>query len=385
MAELPTIGPRATRPAQPSPPALARRHAAPAPASAGLDLLPDAAVVLDAQGRVTYANRAALRLLRTGADAILGQPFEQVVELRDAAGNSWWPCTDRLRRLRAVRGVPPRLLTLTSGGEHHPVELAATFVRQDGKVTSTICTLRDGAGRRADADCAELISTLAHELRSPLTSVKGFSATLLHRWDRFTDEQKRHMLTTINADADRVTRLIKELLDVSRIEAGRLELKRELIDLPGIAKGVVERFRLTAPNHQLSMTFPAVFPEVYADPDKIEQVLTNLVENAVKYAEGGAVTVTGEATDDHVEVGVQDEGPGIAADQLPLIFTKFYRSKADHRSGTVPSGTGLGLYITKGLVEAHGGRVWAHSGATDGTEVRFLLPRGGVDLGGLGD
>jgi signal transduction histidine kinase len=351
---------------------------------AGLDLLPDAAIVLDAQGRVAYANPAAIRLLRASPEAIVGQPFEHAVDLRDAAGNSWWPCTDRLRKLRAVRGVPPRLLTL-AGPRPRPVELAATFVRQDGKVTSTICTLRDGEGRRADFDCAELISTLAHELRSPLTSVKGFSATLLHRWDRFTDEQKQHMLTTINADADRVTRLIKELLDVSRIEAGRLELKRELIDVPGITRGVLERFRLTAPNHQLGAAFPEGFPEVYADPDKIEQVLTNLVENAVKYADAGKVTVTGEVADDHIEIAVSDEGPGIPADQLPLIFTKFYRSKADHRSGTVPSGTGLGLYITKGLVEAHGGKVWARSAGANGTEVRFLLPRGGVDLGGLGD
>jgi signal transduction histidine kinase len=384
MAELPTVPAPAARQAQPSPPALARRHTA-AAVPTGLDLLPDAAIVLDAQGCVAYANPTALRLLRGGAEQLLGEPFERAVDLRDAAGNSWWPCTDRLRRLRTVRGVPPRLLTLASGGESRPVELAATFVRQDGQVTSTICTLRDGAGRRADADCAELISTLAHELRSPLTSVKGFSATLLHRWDRFSDAQKRHMLTTINADADRVTRLIKELLDVSRIESGRLELKRELIDLPGIASGVVERFRVTAPNHQLEAAFPDGFPEVYADPDKVEQVLTNLVENAVKYADGGEVLVTGEATDDHVEVGVRDEGPGIAADQLPLIFTKFYRSKADHRSGSTPSGTGLGLYITKGLVEAHGGRVWAHSGLDSGTEIRFLLPRAGVDLGGLGD
>jgi signal transduction histidine kinase len=380
MAELPSVRAAANRPAREALPLPHDRGITPA-AYEGLSLLPDAAIVVAADGRIAYANPASARLLRTTASALVGQPFEQAVELRDAAGNGWWACTRRLRKLRAVRGVPPRLLTLTSCGEHRPVELAATFVREGGQVTSTICTLRDGAGRRADADCAELISTLAHELRSPLTSVKGFSATLLHRWDRFTDEHKRHMLTTINADADRVTRLIKELLDVSRIEAGRLELKRELVDLPSVARGVVERFKLTAPNHELQAEFPARFPEIYADPDKIEQVLTNLVENAVKYADGGKVTVSGTATEDQIEVGVRDEGPGIAADQLPLIFTKFYRSKADYRSGSVPSGTGLGLYITRGLVEAHGGRIWAHSEPGRGTEIRFMVPlKGDEDL-----
>jgi signal transduction histidine kinase len=379
MAELPSVRAAANRPVREALP-LPHDRGTPA-AYEGLSLLPDAAIVVAADGCIAYANPASARLLRTTASALVGEPFEQAVELRDAAGNGWWACTRKLRKLRAVRGVPPRLLTLTSRGEHRPVELAATFVREGGQVTSTICTLRDGAGRRADADCAELISTLAHELRSPLTSVKGFSATLLHRWDRFTDEHKRHMLTTINADADRVTRLIKELLDVSRIEAGRLELKRELVDLPSVARGVVERFKLTAPNHELQTEFPASFPEIYADPDKIEQVLTNLVENAVKYADGGKVTVSGTATEDQIEVGVRDEGPGIAADQLPLIFTKFYRSKADYRSGSVPSGTGLGLYITRGLVEAHGGRIWAHSEPGKGTEVRFMVPlKGDEDL-----
>jgi signal transduction histidine kinase len=262
------------------------------------------------------------------------------------------------------------------------VDLAATFVRgPDARVVQAICVVRDAsARRRAEAARGELVSTLAHELRSPLTSVKGFTSTLLHRWDRFNDEQKRHMLRTVNEDADRVTRLIKELLDVSRIEAGRLELHRRMIDLPDVSRDVVGRFELQADGgHHFLIEFPAGFPEVYADRDKVEQVLTNLVENAVKYSEGGTVTISGQVADDAVEVAVSDEGVGIPADQLTLIFTKFYR-----RAGSgAPSGTGLGLFITRGLIEAHGGRIWARSEVGRGTEVRFLLPRGGLELAGI--
>jgi signal transduction histidine kinase len=232
---------------------------------------------------------------------------------------------------------------------------------------------------RGDSQRGELISTLAHELRSPLTSVKGFTSTLLHRWERFTDDQKREMLKTVNMDADRVTRLIKELLDVSRIDAGRLELRRKEFDLAAMAEGIVGRFALQHDRHKFLLTFPDGFPPVYADPDKIEQVLTNLVENAVKYSDGGDVTVTGQVTDAEVEVAVRDHGVGIPTDQLPLIFTKFYR-RAGHGS---PGGTGLGLFIARGLVEAHDGRIWADSSPEHGTTLRFRLPRGGLELAGI--
>jgi PAS domain S-box-containing protein len=350
--------------------------------------LPDAVVVLDSDGLVTYANPAACGLLGTPLGQLTGRPFDTAADLRDAAGNSWWPCTERLRAMRAVRGVPPRELLLGDGdGPERRVDLSATFVRgPDGAVRRTVCTLRDAAARRrADQAQAELVSTLAHELRSPLTSVKGFSSTLLHRWDRFGDEQKRHMLATINADADRVTRLIRELLDVSRIDAGRLELQRQMVDLPHLAAGIAERYRVTNDAVTIQTEFPAGFPELYADRDKLEQVLTNLVENAVQHGEGGKggkVTIAGSTHDDHVEVGVRDQGDGIPADQLTLIFTKFYQSRhpGGRRSG---AGSGLGLFISKGIVEAHGGSMWASSEPGRGTEVRFRLPRGGLELAGI--
>jgi PAS domain S-box-containing protein len=352
-----------------------------ADSDAYLELLPDAVVVVDAEGRVVYANPAAERLARAGRDELTGRALDDVVPLRDGAGNPWWTCSERLRRLPGVRRVPVRELHLVAAGEPVPVDLTASFLRDGaGRVTQAVCVLRDASVRnRGDSQRGELISTLAHELRSPLTSVKGFTSTLLHRWERFTDDQKREMLATVNMDADRVTRLIRELLDVSRIDAGRLELRRKEFDLAAMAEGIVGRFELQHDGHKFQLSFPDGFPRVYADPDKIEQVLTNLVENAVKYSDGGAVTVTGQVTDTEIEVAVRDQGVGIPADQLPLIFTKFYR-RAGHGS---PSGTGLGLFIARGLVEAHDGRIWADSPPDQGTTLRFRLPRGGLELAGI--
>jgi PAS domain S-box-containing protein len=340
-----------------------------------LDDLPDAVVVVGGDGRVVYANYATERLAGVGADQLRDRPLDEVLPLHDGAGNAWWGCSKRLRQLPGVRRVPARELQLVLGTRVVPVELAATFLRdQDGRFLEALCVLRDdSARRRGDITRAELITTLAHELRSPLTSVKGFTSTLLHRWERFPDDQKRFMLATVNDDADRVTRLINELLDVSRIEAGRLELRRRPVEMAKIAGDVVERFKLDPDRHTFGISFPDAFPEVYADADKVAQVLTNLVENAVKYSDGGKVTVSGEVVDGSAEVAVRDQGIGIPADQIPLIFTKFYR-----RGGRgAPSGTGLGLYIARGLVEAHGGRISVSSEVGQGTEVRFRLPLSG--------
>ncbi len=340
--------------------------------SAYLDDLPDAVVVVGGDGRVVYVNRATERLAGTPADQLRSRPLDEALPLHDGAGNAWWGCSKRLRQLPGVRRIPARQLQLVIGTRVVPVELAATFLRgPDGSFVEALCVLRDdSARRRGDVTRADLISTLAHELRSPLTSVKGFTSTLLHRWERFPDDQKRFMLATVNDDADRVTRLINELLDVSRIEAGRLELRRRPIQVPKIAADVLERFKLDPDGHTFGISFPQAFPEVYADADKVAQVLTNLVENAVKYSDGGKVTVSGEVADGSVEVAVRDQGTGIPADQIPLIFTKFYR-----RGGRgAPSGTGLGLYIARGLVEAHGGRISVDSAVGRGTEVRFRLP-----------
>ena len=237
----------------------------------------------------------------------------------------------------------------------------------------TVLTLRplhvDGQG---DMSGMEVVSTVSHELRSPLTSVKGYTSLLLSRWSRLNDEQKKAMLEQVHHDADRVTRLVDELLDISRLETGHLQLRFQPVSLPGLAASVVAKVALEYPDLECGVDFPDGFPPVVADPDKVEQVLTNLVENAAKYASPTGMQVSGSVNGDTVAVAVADTGAGIPPADLPHIFTKFYRTDQGR-----PSGSGLGLWISRGLVEAHGGRLSADSVVDRGSVFRFTLPRDG--------
>src|SRR5262249_24338212 len=149
----------------------------------------------------------------------------------------------------------------------------------------------DSAVPDAATAAMEIVSTVSHELRSPLTSIKGYTSLLLSRWDRISDDQKRMMLEQIQHDADRVTRLITELLDISRLETGRLSLRPDRVDLVQLVEQVVEKVTMAYPELRATVDVPADLPRVFADPDKVEQVLTNLVENAAKYADPQRVRV----------------------------------------------------------------------------------------------
>ena len=200
------------------------------------DDLPDGLVVADETGRVICFNAAAVRITAVARGDALGLPLERALPLEDLEGRRWWTLTDPYGGLATRVGQPERNLLLPGGRE---VLVSARYVREHptGPVRRLVVSLRGTeARRRTERSHAELIATVAHELRSPLTSVKGFTATLLAKWERFTDDQKRLMLETVDADANRVTRLIAELLDISRIDSGRLEVRRQPVDI-GAAVG----------------------------------------------------------------------------------------------------------------------------------------------------
>ncbi|MDQ1723292.1 MAG: hypothetical protein QOG52_320 [Frankiaceae bacterium] len=337
------------------------------------EVLPDGVVIVDADQCVAVLNSAAARLLGTSRDAAVGANYRSVLPIIDAAGRDWWTCSRPFDGLAIRTGQPERLLTLqpTAGGAPRELLVAASYHRDsDRRVEALVVTLRDASARdRQDRSRSDLISTVAHELRSPLTGVKGFAATLLAKWDRFTDEQRKLMIQTIDADADRVTRLISELLDVSRIDAGRLEMRRQVVDIAAAARSVLDRHIAAgeAPD-RFTLSATGELPEMWADPDKVRQVFGNLVENGLRHGEG-VVTIAIEPYDDGAAVTVSDEGPGIPPEVLSRVFTKFWR---DSKRG----GTGLGLYIVKGLVEAHGGAIQVTSGPEGGAQFRFTLPAG---------
>lgn len=347
----------------------------------GPDDLPDGLVVADAEGRIVVVNAAAARCTGLSAADLIGRDIRTALPLQDTSGRRWWDFADPWSGLAIRTGHRERLLLLPGGRE---LLVTAGYVREQrlGPVTRLVLSLRNTESRRrAETDHAGLISTVAHELRSPLTSVKGFTSTLLRRWDRFSDDQKRLMLTTVEADADRVTRLITELLDISRIDAGRLQVRRQPVDVTAVVRGQVERrIAAGADPEQFVLRVEGGLPELWADPDRLEQILGNLVENALRHGEG-VVRITvrrdllppssrpADVPVPGVEVVVEDEGEGIPEEHLGLVFTKFWR-------GARRGGTGLGLYVVRGLVEAHDGRMAVGRSEHGGAAFRFILPGG---------
>ncbi|ARF54484.1 sensor histidine kinase [Streptomyces gilvosporeus] len=354
-----------------------------AAAGPGLDPddLPDGLVVADETGRVVTFNAAAARITGIDPRRALGRPLERALPLQDLEGRAWWQLTSPYGGLAIRRGQPERNLLL--GGRE--VLVSARYVRSGptGPVQRLVIGLRGTeARRRTELSHAELIATVAHELRSPLTSVKGFTATLLQKWERFTDDQKRLMLETVDADANRVTRLIAELLDISRIDSGRLEVRRQRVDMIAAVRRHVQA-QTTAgqrPDRFLIRMLEPL-PDLWADPDKVDQVLGNLLENAVRHGEGTVTIEVGPAaaatgtdatgtdatTPEGTTVTVSDEGPGIPEESMSRVFTRFWR-------GSKRGGTGLGLYIVKGIVEAHGGTITVGRAPAGGAQFRFSLP-----------
>jgi signal transduction histidine kinase len=335
-----------------------------------LDSLPDGVVLADADGVVTHANAAAKRLLEYAGDDPVGSHLSDVLALQNLEGQDWYNCVRPYDGL-AIRTRLQEASWHTSVGTEVLVTGVLHRDRRGGKITSTAWAVRDARSReRVDRERSDLVATVAHELRSPLTGVKGFTATLLSKWDRFTESQKQLMLRTVDADADRLTRLIAELLDVARIDTGRLSMRKEPVHLVEAITAQIEPLNASGGR---TITFTAVDePQIWVDRDKFAQVVANLVENAVKHGDGDVTVALTATADGGAELVVDDAGVGIAEEIRPRIFTKFWKHG-------ISGGSGLGLYIVSGLVTAHDGSVLVEKSPRGGARMRVVLPQGQPD------
>jgi signal transduction histidine kinase len=333
-----------------------------------LDALPDGVVIADSTGAVVVINDAAARLL--GNPDGVGKHLADVVALQDNAGNDWFTCAAPYDGLATRTALTEQSWFLSDGTEllltvrlhrpspHEPVEQVAVSMRSAR------------ARARLDRERSDLVATVAHELRSPLTGVKGFVATLLSKWDKLNDAQKKMMLETVNVDADRLTRLIAELLDVARIDTGRLSLYPRPLDFAPAVERVLASVR-AGTGREIAFEVQGELPQVLADPDKLAQVVHNLVDNAIRHGEGNVrLTVSaldGNAPFPGVQLLVDDQGEGISPEIRSRVFTKFWKH------GT-RGGSGLGMYIIHGLVKAHGGLVDIDDAPGGGARIVILWP-----------
>lgn len=227
--------------------------------------------------------------------------------------------------------------------------------------------------READRTKSEFVSMLAHELKGPMTTIMGFSETLKQQWDNVPDDKKLSILDIIAKETGRLSRLVNDLLDVSRMEAGTLRYELNPVSLRPLVESIITVHTSLSAQHLVVNDLPDDLPPVLGDNDRLRQVFINLLTNAIRYSpEGTAVRVSGRRVldDGMVEVSVVDEGIGISEQDRDRIFSKFSMLP---KPGWVKKGTGLGLFITKGIIEAHGGRIWVDSEPGKGSTFAFTL------------
>ncbi len=263
-------------------------------------------------------------------------------------------------------------LRLSERGPGEVGELTRSFNQMAGRLQETRSELEEQNAQLRESERlkSDLVNTVSHELRTPLSGVLGFTKLLLTR--DFDSETRRHYLGIIDAQARRLAELIDDFLDMRRIEEGRFERAQELVDMVTLLREEAQLYSLQSPKHELAVEVgPRPLP-VMGNPDRLRQVIGNLISNAIKYSpQGGIVEISAEAENGSVRVEIRDEGMGIPLSQQPQIFTKFFRGDA---AASGISGTGLGLAVSRDIVESHGGRIGFTSAEGEGTTFFVELP-----------
>jgi PAS domain S-box-containing protein len=311
------------------------------------------------------------------ADQAVGHLCGEVIALKGPQGSD--VCRD-LCPLRSDRTEEPPYAegdiehedgeTITVGITYSPL------FNEQGELVNIIGNVHDITRfREAEEMKSTFISIISHELKTPVSLIKGYAGTLRREdanWDETTLQQS---LAVIEEESDRLNDLIDNLLEASRLQAGGLELNIEEMRLDDLAERVVEKFRPQTKDHLLVADFPPEFPTVRADYDRMEQVFNNLISNALKYSsQGGTIRVQGWREGEWICVAVSDEGMGISKRDQARIFDRFYRAEEVMTSKT--KGAGLGLYLVRAIIAAHGGRIWVQSEKGHGAIFIFALPRG---------
>lgn len=326
-------------------------------------------------GVIAVNNEARVILVNSAAEKILNLPPFPYINLRHVKEVIHVPALANIFLKSLNAGAEMAEEIYLPAPDRRTLEVETSLIEvEPGNRLGIIAVIRDVTTlRELEQAKSDFVSTVSHELRTPLTSIKAYTATLRRGDVDFNEQTRQQFLKVIEEETDRLTRLISDLLDMSRIDSGRMELKKREFDLLRLAEIVVEKLRSQTSNHVIQMRAPHESMTVHADPDKIEQVFVNLVDNAVKYSpEGGKIVISLEMQRHLIKCSVSDQGVGIPVEHIPHIFEKFHR--VDNRATREVYGTGLGLYLSKSIVEAHGGSIWVESDFGRGSTFHFTLP-----------
>ena len=331
------------------------------------------------EGELLRLNPAAIRILGRTSGRLGLSLAEQATWFKVRTLTGQPIAADSLPVAAALRGevrVAEELLVETEAGQERVVAFSASpLIDPRGRIQGAVAILRDMTlARQAQQERDDFISIVSHELKTPITSIKGYAQMLLRRAEEAgRDERDLKGLRIINDEVDRMVNLINQLLDVSRLETRRLELNLDRVDLVSLASDTVDRLQMTTSRHTLRLRAPQEPIWVTADPLRLAQVLSNLLMNAIQYSPaGGPVEVTVEAQEGRAWVSVRDWGIGIAPEDQPRLFQRFYRGL--RKGNASPTGMGLGLYISREIVLRHHGDIAFHSRPGQGSTFLFWLP-----------
>ncbi len=341
-----------------------------------LDSAADGIIIMSADHKIEKCNQAFARILRKDVSEIEGSPHEEIFNWEslqqgsslEEAELSGWPLTAKANLY--VEGDLKR-----PSGEIIPVGVTyAPLLSGDGKLINIIASIRDITHfREAEEIKSVFVSIVSHELKTPVALIKGYVGTLRREDVSWDSEIVQDSLEVIEDEADRLTELIENLLDASRLQAGEFSLNLAEIRMDKLAQEMAERFQTQTEHHRIIVQFPDEFPVIVGDENRLEQVFYNLLSNAVKYSpDGGEISISGQIRSEQIIICIQDQGLGISQEDVPHIFDRFFR--ADEAAKNT-QGAGLGLYLSRAIIEAHNGRIWIEPRPENGTRVCFSIER----------
>ena len=343
--------------------------------SALLASVADGILILSPDLQIQSANKAFTRLINSPLASLVGEKYVEVVQwqgepvglrIADLSQSGWQDYEPGEMFLEG---------DLIRKGGLEPIPVAITYAplfSRAGELLNVIASVRDITRyREAEEMKAGFVSAISHELRTPLALIKGYASTLRRDDVKWDAEMVQESLQVIEEEADHLAAMVDDLLDATKLQSGNVILKKSQVDIPSLVQAQIKRFAPETANHEIKAEMSHDFPVIVADEERIRQLFTNLIANALKYSASGQVLITGKGLGDKVMVCISDHGKGFDPKDIPFVFDRFYRSEKDAKS---TKGTGLGLYLCKSIVLAHGGRIWIDEDYKEGARVCFTLP-----------
>lgn len=343
-----------------------------------LEGMADGVYTVDTKMKLTSFNKEAENITGWKAKEVIGKKCSEVLRALDnrheaICGSPACPMEKVIRKGKPAVNFE-YLFKTRDGRMINASTSIAPLKHENNEIVGAVTVFRDITRiKEIEQMKSDFVSMVSHELRSPLTSIKGFAATLL-REIKFDEATRKKFLGVIESESDRLTRLVEDLLSISRIEEGRFKLERSTFSLGGMVRDIIAVQRERTKKHKFVLKFSAALPPVSADESRIRQVMENLIDNAVKFSpEGGKITVGIKEEAHRFLISIADQGVGIPRTDIVRVFDKFHRVDSSVTRDT--GGSGLGLAIAKYIVDVHGGRIWAESKEGKGSTFYFTLPK----------